>query len=87
MVLSAPAILMEFDGMGIDSRLLDIGTIFYWLIADLNAHKNTVKILSDFNKCYPIGTDEWDRQVHEALEKDNEAIAHLQDQSSPLWGI
>jgi len=84
-------VLMEFDGMEVNSRQLDIGATFYWLIADLRAHKDTVKILSDLNKCYPFATNEKERRVHEALGKDNEAIirqaiTRLQDGDAPALG-
>ncbi len=84
-------VLMEFDGMEVNTRQLDLGTTFYWLIADLSAHKDTVKILSDLNKCYPFATNEKERRVHEALGTDNEAIirqavAHLQDGNAPALG-
>ena len=84
-------VLMEFDGMEVNSRQLDIGATFYWLIADLSSHKDTVKILSDLNKCYPFATNEKERRVHEALGRDNEAvirqaIEYLKNGDAPALG-
>lgn len=62
---------MEFDGDEIKVKPLKLGTTFYWLIADLCSSKNTIKILSDLNKCYPFATDEKEQKVHEALGEDN----------------
>lgn len=67
-------VLMEFDGMEVNSRQLEIGTTFYWAIADLNSHKDTLRILSDLNKCFPFATNEQEKKVHEALGKDNQEI-------------
>lgn len=67
-------VLMEFDGIEVNSRQLEIGTTFYWAIADLNACKDTVRILADLNKCFPFATNEMEQKVQEALGKDNKAI-------------
>lgn len=67
-------VLMKFDGTEVNSRQLEIGTTFYWAITDLNSHKDTVRILSDLNKCYPFATNELEQKVHEALGQDNQKI-------------
>lgn len=84
-------VLMEFDGTEVSSRRLEIGTTFYWAIADLNASKDTVKILSDLNRCFPFATNEKEQQVHEALGKDNKviidkAVKYLQQGDAPAFG-
>lgn len=84
-------VLMEFDGMEVNSRQLEIGATFYWLIADLKAHKNTLKILSDLNKCYPFATNEKEERVHQALGRDNaaiigQAVKYLQDGDASSLG-
>lgn len=66
-------VLMEFDGVEIDSRELHVGASFTWVIADLCSHKNTVKILADLNKAFPFAESERDSLVQEALGKDNQA--------------
>ena len=67
-------VLMEFDGLDINSRQLEIGSTFYWAIADLNSHKDTIRILADLNKCFPFATNEKEQKVQEALGADNKAI-------------
>lgn len=67
-------VLMEFDGMDVNSRQLEIGATFYWAIADLNSRKDTVRILADLNKCFPFATNEKEKKVQEALGTDNKAI-------------
>lgn len=62
---------MVFDGNEIQTRPLKIAKPLYWVIADLKAAKDTVRILSDLNKCYPFAENEKEKNVHEALGKDN----------------
>lgn len=64
-------VLMEFDGTEIYSRPLRIGTTYYWVIADLQGRKDTIKILADLNKCYPFAETEMESRVQEALGCDN----------------
>ncbi|MFQ6880056.1 MAG: sugar phosphate nucleotidyltransferase [Oscillospiraceae bacterium] len=65
---------MVFDGNEIETRPLKIAKPLYWAIADLKASKDTVKILSDLNKCYPFAENDRERAVHEALGEDNAEI-------------
>ena len=67
-------VLMNFDGVEIDSRELRVGTTFHWVIANLMASKDTIKILADLNKAYPFAQTETDRLVQEALGQDNQNI-------------
>ncbi len=67
-------VLMHFDGMESDSSPLRVGTTFYWLIADLKAAKDTVKILADLNKCYPFAENDLEAGVQSALGVENQAI-------------
>ena len=67
-------VLMDFDGVEIDSRELRVGTTFHWVIANLMASKDTIKILADLNKAYPFAQSEADRLVQEALGPDNQRI-------------
>ena len=64
-------VLMDFDGVEIDSRELSVGATFRWVIANLNASKDTIKILADLNRCYPFAEDDLQRKVQEALGPDN----------------
>lgn len=65
---------MVFDGEELTVKPIKIGAPLYWLIADLNGHKDTVRILSDLNKCYPFAQNEIESAVHEALGRDNAII-------------
>ena len=67
-------VLMEFDGMQIDSMELRVGTRLHWVVTDLNASKDTIKILADLNKCYPFAENETEKKVQEALGLDNQSI-------------
>lgn len=67
-------VLMGFDGVEITSRPLRVGTFYYWVIANLMASKDTIKILADLNKCYPFAESETDTKVQEALGIDNLAL-------------
>lgn len=84
-------VLMEFDGAETDAHPIELGTCFYWLIADLRAHKDTIRILQDLNRCYPFAAGEKDRAVQEALGADNhriiaQAIAYLTEGNAPALG-
>jgi len=87
----AVPVCMHFDGDDIKIDKLIIKNYFYWVFADLNAKKNTIKILNDLNKCYPFAETEKERKVHEALGKLNQniinrAIEYLQKGKSMELG-
>ncbi len=65
---------MIFDGVEIDSEELLPGAVFHWVIADLMASKDTIRILADMNRCYPFAQNEREKLVQEALGKDNRRI-------------
>ena len=67
-------VLMEFDGGEINSRELRVGATFHWVIANLMASKDTVRILTDLNKAFPFAENEAERRLQEALGPDNQAI-------------
>ena len=67
-------VVMQFDGNDIQVDRLRIKGNFYWVFADLNASKDTVKILSDLNECYPTAQNEVQRHVQEALGRENHII-------------
>lgn len=69
-------VLMEFDGVEIDSKGLRAGGTFYWVIANLMASKDTIKILADLNKAFPFADNETERRVQEGLGVDNLGIIH-----------
>jgi len=70
----AVPVCMHFDGDDITIDKLIIKNYFYWVFADLNAKKNTIKILNDLNKCYPFAETDKERKVHEALGELNQNI-------------
>jgi UTP-glucose-1-phosphate uridylyltransferase/galactokinase len=67
-------ICMTIDGDSINVERLKVGKELYWVFADLKACKDTKKILSDLNKCYPFPQNGMERKVHEALGIDNTRI-------------
>ena len=67
-------VLMEFDGVEIDSKELRAGGTFYWVIANLMASKDTIKILADLNKAFPFADNDIEKNVQEALGSDNREI-------------
>ena len=67
-------VLMEFDGVEIDSRELVVGTTFHWVIANLMASKDTIRILGDLNKAYPFASNDMEKNVQQALGEDNRRI-------------
>lgn len=84
-------VLMGFDGLEIDSRELKAGSTFHWVIANLMASKDTIRILGDLNKAYPFAQNEAERRVQEALGKDNqafirEAVACIESGNAPGLG-
>ena len=62
---------MVFDSNEISVKPIAIKKPLYMVIADLKAGKDTVRILSDLNKCYPFAENDKERAVHEALGADN----------------
>jgi len=67
-------VLMTFDGEEINVKRLVVKEPLHWVIANLKAEKNTIKILSDLNKSYPFAETEIDKNLHDALGKDNQNI-------------
>jgi galactokinase len=75
-VFGLKPVCMYFDGADIKVELLNIKKELYFVIADLNGEKDTIKILSDLNKCYPFAETEKEKKVHEALGEDNQKIVN-----------
>jgi len=67
-------VLMTFDGEDIDVERLVVKKPLYWVFAHLKGNKDTIRILSDLNKCYPFAQNEIERNVHSALGKNNRNI-------------
>lgn len=67
-------ILMTFDSDAIDVRELRVGSDLHYVIVDLNAGKDTVKILGDLNKAYPFADSPPEEQVQKYLGPTNKAL-------------
>jgi len=67
-------VCMQFNGDDINVERLSVKGNFYWVFADLNAKKNTIKILGDLNKCYPFAETDKEKNVHAALGELNQKI-------------
>lgn len=84
-------VCMTFDGSEIYVKPLTVKVPMYFVIADLNASKDTVKILGDLNKCYPFAQNDIERNVQQALGEDNErfitsAIDYIENGDMPDFG-
>lgn len=67
-------VCMTFDGDEIDVQPIIVKAPLHWVFADLNAKKDTIRILSDLNKAYPFPSDEKERREHLALGEKNDII-------------
>ena len=65
---------MEFDGEEIAVSRLNVKKDLYWVFADLNASKDTVRILKDLNKAFPFADNDKERAIQEALGPINHEI-------------
>ncbi len=69
-------VLMIFDGERLETIELRTNQDLYYVIVDLKAHKDTMRILADLNRCYPFPQTETERGVHRLLGPINKRIAH-----------
>lgn len=69
-------ILMTFDGDRLDTHELQVKDNLHFVIVDLQAQKNTKKILADLNKAYPFADNDVQRGVQELLGPINKRITH-----------
>lgn len=67
-------VLMNFDGEEIDVTRLNVKRDLHWVFADLNASKDTVKILKDLNKAFPFADNEKEQAIQDALGPINHEI-------------
>ena len=67
-------VMMQFDGDSLEVSELACGADFHFIIADLKAKKDTVKILADLNKAYPFAENDIERKVQEYLGPINKRI-------------
>lgn len=83
--------LMEFDGNKVDLKKIRIKENLHWVFADLNAQKNTIRILKDLNRAYPFSSDNKEDALHEALGQDNidivkRAVQYMEEGDKPALG-
>lgn len=67
---------MTFDAEDIDVETINLKKTLYWVFANLNASKDTIRILSDLHKAYPFAQTEQDRSVQNALGEINQNIVN-----------
>lgn len=67
-------VMMKFDGEEIDVKRLNVKKNLYWVFADLNAEKDTVRILKDLNKAFPFPDNEKEQAIQDALGPINHEI-------------
>ena len=65
---------LTFDGDDIDVEEIHVGGNFYWVFADLMSQKNTKKILSSLNACYPFAQNQISANVQKYLGEMNQNI-------------
>ena len=69
-------LLMVFDGDEVHSTTIQPGGEFFMVIADLHAHKDTTRILSSLNACFPEADSERNRAVQDLLGPLNRRVVH-----------
>ena len=62
---------MYFDGTEVRVKPITVKKPLFFVVANLNAGKDTVKILADLNKCYPFAQNQLEENVQQALGIDN----------------
>jgi UTP-glucose-1-phosphate uridylyltransferase/galactokinase len=67
-------VLMRFAGENIEVDRLNVSKNLYWVFADLKGEKDTKKILSALNACYPFAQNETAAKVQRALGPENRRI-------------
>ena len=69
-------VLLGFDGDQLEISALPVGLPIYHLIVDLNARKDTQRILRDLNACYPVARTDLQRGVQHYLGEVSARITH-----------
>ncbi len=65
---------MTFDAEDVEVQDIRIKKALYWVFANLNAQKDTIRILADLNKGYPFAETEMEKQEQWALGERNQEI-------------
>ena len=69
-------VLMTFDGDRLITDELQAGQDLHFVIVDLRAHKDTMKILANLNDCFPCASNKLQQGVQNLLGPVNEDIVH-----------
>ncbi len=69
-------ILMTYDGDHLGVTELQVPEDMYFVIVDLQAQKDTMKILAELNRCYPVAEKPIEKGVQELLGPINKRIVH-----------
>lgn len=69
-------VLMTFDGDRLDTEELRVTEDLYYVIVDLNAEKDTMKILASLNRCFPFPQNDIEQGVNDLLGPVNKRIVH-----------
>lgn len=64
-------VLMTFDAEDIEVERLVVKEPLYWVFADVGGTKDTIKILSDLNSCFPFAKSDVEADVQSALGSEN----------------
>ena len=65
---------MTFDAEEVDVENFNIKKPLHWVFANLNASKDTIRILADLNKAYPFAETEAEKLEQKALGEMNQDI-------------
>lgn len=65
---------MTFDADDVDVMNFNISKPLYWVFANLNASKDTIRILADLNKGFPFAESEQEKNEQWALGQKNHEI-------------
>ena len=67
---------MTFDAEEVEVENFNIKKPLYWVFANLNASKDTIRILADLNKAYPFAENTLEKNVQLALGELNQDIVN-----------
>ncbi len=65
---------MSFDGEEVSVEQFNIQKPLYWVFANLNSSKDTIRILADLNRAYPFAETQEEREEQKALGEINQEI-------------
>jgi UTP-glucose-1-phosphate uridylyltransferase/mevalonate kinase len=69
-------VLMTFDGDRLITTELQAGQDLHFVIVDLQAQKDTMRILARLNECYPCADNDLEQVVQDLLGPVNKRIVH-----------